>query len=178
MAPFLRKIAILCIGLLFPIGLPCPQASAEPLSAAVKSAVLMDVATGRILYTQNPDLPIPPASITKIMTLFLAYEAVDEGRAHWADKVRISKRAGKTGGSRMLSLHFHDADAGRSGHRHFRRFRQRWRCGHRGTPWENGRVFCKNDELKGPRTGHEPVRSSKIPTACPPKARSRQHATS
>ncbi len=72
-----------------------------PLPLAVKSAVMIDLNTGKILYKKNPDLAIPPASITKIMTLYMAYEAVDSGKAQWTDKVTISKKAGRTGGSKM-----------------------------------------------------------------------------
>ncbi|MDD5168138.1 MAG: D-alanyl-D-alanine carboxypeptidase [Syntrophales bacterium] len=97
-----RKISFLtATGFLLTLFLPLQTHSGSSLSLAVKSAVLMDMATDRILYTQNADYPIPPASITKIMTLFLAYEAVDEGKVQWTDKVRVSRKAGKTGGSRM-----------------------------------------------------------------------------
>jgi len=94
-------------------------ASAAPFRLQVKSAILLDAATGQILYAQNPDLPIPPASITKIMTLYLTYEAVASGRVHWTDRVRVSKKARHTGGSRMFldentSLTLGDLAAGTS----------------------------------------------------------------
>jgi D-alanyl-D-alanine carboxypeptidase len=90
-------IAILLMMALSPL-----TAWGAPLSLAAKSAVMVDMNTGRILYTQNPDFAIPPASITKIMTLYLAYEAVDAGKVQWTDKVKISKKAWRTGGSKMF----------------------------------------------------------------------------
>jgi len=97
---------------------PLPAAAA-PFRLHVKSAILLNTADGQILYAQNPDLPIPPASITKIMTLYLAYEAVAAGRAHWTDRVRVSRKARYTGGSRMFldentSLTLGDLAAGTS----------------------------------------------------------------
>lgn len=72
-----------------------------PLHLQAKSAILMNMSDGKILYAQNPDLPIQPASLTKVLSLYLVYEAVNEGRAHLDDMVRISRKAWRTGGSRM-----------------------------------------------------------------------------
>jgi len=66
-----------------------------------RSAILLETTTGKVLFEQNPDAAIPPASVTKLMTLYLVYEAMREGRAHPWDSVKISKRAAGTGGSRM-----------------------------------------------------------------------------
>ncbi len=66
-----------------------------------KSAVLLEVNNGRELWEQNPDAPIPPASITKIISLYILFEAIETGRIHPADMVEVSMRAANTGGSRM-----------------------------------------------------------------------------
>lgn len=66
-----------------------------------RSAIVIDMENGHVLFEQNPDLVIPPASITKILTLFLVFEAIKEGQVHLRDKVEISSRAASTGGSRM-----------------------------------------------------------------------------
>jgi D-alanyl-D-alanine carboxypeptidase len=66
-----------------------------------RSAILIETTTGKVLFEQNPDALIPPASVTKLMTLYLVYEAMREGRAHPWDSVKISKRAAGTVGSRM-----------------------------------------------------------------------------
>jgi D-alanyl-D-alanine carboxypeptidase (penicillin-binding protein 5/6) len=66
------------------------------------SAILMEASTGKILYEKKSDFPMPPASITKLMTLVLAFEAIEDGRAKWDDLVPISEAAWKIEGSRMF----------------------------------------------------------------------------
>lgn len=66
-----------------------------------RSAILIDMESGCVLYEQNADSPIPPASITKVLTLYLVFEAIKEGQVHLWDQVEISSRAAATGGSRM-----------------------------------------------------------------------------
>lgn len=66
------------------------------------SAILMDAGTGKVLYEKNPHEKMEQASITKIMTLLLALEAVDAGKVNLNDKVKVSERAWKTGGSQVF----------------------------------------------------------------------------
>ena len=66
-----------------------------------KSALLMDAATGTVLYEQNPGEALPPASVTKVMTLLLIMEAIDTGRIHWDDMVTASESAAAKGGSQI-----------------------------------------------------------------------------
>lgn len=68
---------------------------------AVRSAILLNMNSGRILYEQNADASIPPASLTKIMTMYLAMDAVKAKRVSLHKKTRVSKSAAATGGSRM-----------------------------------------------------------------------------
>ena len=75
---------------------------AEALKLTTHSAILMDMTTGRILYSHNAHEAIQPASITKILSLYLADEAIREGRVHSEDPVKISRKAGSTGGSKMF----------------------------------------------------------------------------
>lgn len=82
--------------------LSSPLFAADPFHINAKAAILMELPSGRILYAQDPDTPIGPASITKVLTLYLADEAIRDGKAHPADLVRVSKKAGHTGGSRMF----------------------------------------------------------------------------
>lgn len=58
-----------------------------------RSAILVDMSDGQVLFEQNADAPIPPASITKVLTLFLTFEAVQTGRVHLTDMVRVSRTA-------------------------------------------------------------------------------------
>lgn len=66
-----------------------------------KSAVLMDASTGTVLYEQNPNEALPPASVTKIMTLLLVMEAIDGGKIKWEDTVTASAHACSMGGSQI-----------------------------------------------------------------------------
>ncbi|GAB6098985.1 serine hydrolase [Halanaerocella petrolearia] len=61
----------------------------------------MDARSGKVLYSKNSHQKLPPASITKIMTMLLAMEALDEGRVKLTDKVTVSEHAAKMGGSQI-----------------------------------------------------------------------------
>jgi len=76
--------------------------AADRLQLTARSAILMDMTTGRILYSRNADAAIQPASITKVLTLYVADEAILEGKVHPRDSVKISRKAGRTGGSKMF----------------------------------------------------------------------------
>jgi D-alanyl-D-alanine carboxypeptidase (penicillin-binding protein 5/6) len=76
-------------------------AKAEFESAA-DAAVLMEFASGNILYEKNAAVAKPPASITKLMTLLLAFEAIDEGTVTWETPVTVSEKAWRMGGSQMF----------------------------------------------------------------------------
>ena len=78
--------------------LPVPVSALE-LSA--KSAILMDVATGTVLYEENPHERLSPASVTKIMTMLLILEAVDAGQIRLTDTVTASETAAAKGGSQV-----------------------------------------------------------------------------
>ena len=61
----------------------------------------MEASTGKILYEQNPDEALPPASVTKIMTLLLVMEAIDTGKIALSDMVTASEYAASMGGSQV-----------------------------------------------------------------------------
>ena len=71
------------------------------LSLACKSAILMEAETGAILYTQNADEALPPASVTKIMTLLLVMEAIDAGTLRMDTLLSVSANAASMGGSQV-----------------------------------------------------------------------------
>ena len=75
--------------------------SAANLEVAGKSAVLMDMATGTVLYEQNPHEKLAPASVTKVMTMLLIMEAIDSGKISWDDTVTVSETAAAKGGSQI-----------------------------------------------------------------------------
>ena len=76
-------------------------AQGAALEIAAPSAVLMDAATGTVLYEKNAHAPLAPASVTKIMTLLLVMEALDSGRISWDDTVTASEAAAAKGGSQV-----------------------------------------------------------------------------
>lgn len=67
-----------------------------------KSAILVDGATGTILYEQNSHTALPPASVTKVMTLLLIYEGERDGKFQWNDPVQVSEHAASMGGSQVF----------------------------------------------------------------------------
>ncbi len=79
------------------------MAATEPaaLSVNAKSAVLMDMDSGAVLFEQNSRESLPIASVTKVMTLLLVMEAIDEGRIGYDDVITASSRAASMGGSQI-----------------------------------------------------------------------------
>ena len=73
----------------------------QALDLNCKSAILMEAETGAVLYEQNADEALPPASVTKIMTLLLVMEAVDSGKVSLDDMVTASAYATSMGGSQI-----------------------------------------------------------------------------
>ena len=91
-------IVIVC-ALLFTL---CPvSVRAAPAEVAAKSAILMDAATGTILYEQNAHEKLAPASVTKVMTMLLIMEAIEAGRIGWDEQVTASEAAAAKGGSQV-----------------------------------------------------------------------------
>jgi D-alanyl-D-alanine carboxypeptidase (penicillin-binding protein 5/6) len=82
------------------------QTASGGLQCDARSAVLMDGLTGQVLYEQNPNSKIPPASFVKVMTLYLVYDAIHAGQLKMDDLVTVSerawKRAWKTDSSKMF----------------------------------------------------------------------------
>ncbi len=73
-----------------------------PLTVNAKSAVIMEPETGKIIFEQNADEALAPASVTKIMTLLLIYDSVASGKIKWDDKVTVSEHAASMGGSQIF----------------------------------------------------------------------------
>lgn len=80
------------------VSLPAAQ---NGLDMNVKSAILLEQTTGQVLYEQNPDEIMPPASITKIMTLLLVMEALDTGKLRMDDMISCTEHASTMGGSQI-----------------------------------------------------------------------------
>lgn len=103
----LKKCGIRMICLVFMIGLlfgelPTQQIMADEVEITSVSCVLMEGSTGTILYDKNMHDVLPPASITKIMTLLLIYEALEAGDIVLEDTVTVSEHAASMGGSQVF----------------------------------------------------------------------------
>lgn len=68
----------------------------------LKSAVLIEPTTGQVLYAMNADEPLPPASMTKMMTEYIVAEQVKQGKLKWTDKVTVGRNSEETIGSRIF----------------------------------------------------------------------------
>ena len=76
--------------------------SAEPAAIEAPSAVLLESSTGKVIFEQNARERRSPASITKIMTLLLTFEALDQGKIKLEDPVTVSAYASSMGGSQVF----------------------------------------------------------------------------
>ena len=81
-----------------------PSEKETGMKVKAKAAVLMDAVSGEVLFAQNAHKKLPPASVTKVMTMLLILEGCDSGKIRLSDTVTISERAASMGGSQMLSL--------------------------------------------------------------------------
>ena len=74
----------------------------QAFETRAKAAFVMDVNTGTVLLNKNADEPLPPASMSKLMTLYVAFEAVRDGRLTLQEKLPVSQHAMSYGGSTMF----------------------------------------------------------------------------
>jgi len=81
---------------------PLFTAGASAFETRAKAAYVMDTTTGTVLLNQNADQPLPPASMSKLMTLYVAFEAIREGRLSLDEKLPVSQHAMSYGGSTMF----------------------------------------------------------------------------
>ena len=96
----MRKLSLFLALAVLLTALPL-SAGAVELEVAGKSALLMDAATGTVLYEKNAHEKLAPASVTKVMTLLLIMEAIDSGKIQWEDTVTASEAAAAKGGSQI-----------------------------------------------------------------------------
>ena len=101
----MKKIASFIMTILLaimPMNISFANEDNTPLSVSSKSAILMDVGSGQILYEKNAHDKLPPASVTKVMTMLLICEALDSGKITLEDSVQISENAASMGGSQIF----------------------------------------------------------------------------
>jgi D-alanyl-D-alanine carboxypeptidase (penicillin-binding protein 5/6) len=94
----MRLIAALIATLL---GL-APVPPAQAFETTARAAFVVDVSTGTVLLNKNADTPLPPASMSKLMTLYVAFEAVKSGRLSLDEQLPVSQHAASYAGSTMF----------------------------------------------------------------------------
>ena len=98
----MKKIIIALFCIIF--GIHITLVDAQPnFEVDAKSALLMEASSGKILYEKNAHEKLPPASVTKVMTILLIYDAIDSGKIKPDDMVTISEHAANMGGSQIFS---------------------------------------------------------------------------
>ena len=108
-----KRLILCCMALLLAVPLGAVQARAaveEPgntaselaLAEQAQSAILIDADTGTVIFEKKSHEQLPPASITKIMTMLLTMEAIDQGKLKLNDKVTTSEYAASMGGSQIF----------------------------------------------------------------------------
>ena len=81
------------------LGLSAP---AQALETRAREAILLDTTTGAVLFEKDADIPAPPASMSKIMTAYMVFESLKEGRLSLEDELPVSEKAWRKGGSKMF----------------------------------------------------------------------------
>ena len=75
---------------------------ARAFETPARAAILVDLQSDQILYAKNPDEPLPPASMSKLMTAFMVFEQLEDGRLSLDDTFPVSEKAWRKGGSKMF----------------------------------------------------------------------------
>src|SRR3954447_23117149 len=81
---------------------PVPLETVGPIDTQARSALVMEVETGAVLLDKNSEERIPPASMSKLMTAYVVFNYLKEGRAKLDDELPVSEKAWRTGGSKMF----------------------------------------------------------------------------
>ena len=92
------SILLLALSLLLAFPALHPAAALE---SNAREAILMDAVTGTVLFEKNADASMPPASMSKIMTVYMVFERLKDGRLSLDDKLSVSEKAWRMGGSKM-----------------------------------------------------------------------------
>ncbi len=94
-------LVMLAIVVALPMLVVSVRAEKPSLAGEAKSVILMEAETGKVLWEYEADLPLPPASVTKIMTILLVVEEIDKGNLKLTDIVQVSDHASQMGGSQV-----------------------------------------------------------------------------
>jgi len=97
----IRHLAALVL-LILTAAVSAQQASAQAFDTRASAAFVVDMTTGTVLLDHNSDEPLPPASMSKLMTLYMAFEAIADGRLDINERLPVSAHAMSFGGSTMF----------------------------------------------------------------------------
>lgn len=89
-------LILICLMLLFPVK------AEEKLATNAKSALILEASTGEIIFSKNVNEKLEPASLTKMMSMLIILESIDNGVIKWDEVVTVSKNAASMGGSQIL----------------------------------------------------------------------------
>ncbi len=107
MKRLLTGILVLCFSFINIVYANQPEtvataAETANLSLSAKSAVVMEANSGTLIYEKDKDKELPPASVTKVMSLLLIFQEIDSGRLKLTDNVTVSEHAASMGGSQVF----------------------------------------------------------------------------
>jgi D-alanyl-D-alanine carboxypeptidase (penicillin-binding protein 5/6) len=94
----LRRLLVLLLPLLFALAAPVQAA----IETSAEHGLIMDAQTGQILWQKNGMTPMPPASMSKLMTIELLFQRIKDGRVKLTDTLPVSEQAWRTQGSKMF----------------------------------------------------------------------------
>lgn len=97
-----RIISVLVSFLLFGQCVFAAPTTKNVIEIEAKSGIVMEESTGKIIYEKNADEKLPPASVTKVMTILLIFDAIDAGKIKLEDTVTVSEFAASMGGSQVF----------------------------------------------------------------------------
>ena len=97
---YLRFSPVAAILALVLVAVAAPPAGAIETDA--REAILVDAETGAVMMSKDPDAPMPPASMSKIMTMYIVFRHLQEGRLSLDDTLPVSEKAWRMGGSKMF----------------------------------------------------------------------------
>ena len=97
-----RLFSFLLLSLSLGVAVPAMAQMPAPPEVAARAYLLLDVTSGQVLASKDPDQPVEPASLTKLMTAYLVFDALKSGKISLTQTFGVSERAWKMPGSRMF----------------------------------------------------------------------------
>jgi len=95
-------IAALAVGIAAVFAIPASAPYAQALDTPARNAYVIDLATSTVLLNKAADIPMPPASMSKLMTIFMVFDRLKKGSLNLDDTFLVSEKAWRKGGSKMF----------------------------------------------------------------------------